>query len=150
MHSGNLCKTNMAAAFAGTLCKVGWSILEPPVARRPVFFSYPVGNISTNGFGRAYGTSRTAVQTKLFSSVRRGRGRFLGCAFLLGGGLGLYQTLKFSIHQHLAKESSKVSLCNPVLVMEISFKRVEVCCLPHFSPKGSPKYAHGTNPYCSS
>ncbi|XP_003974720.2 prostaglandin E synthase 2 [Takifugu rubripes] len=109
MHSGNLCKTNMAAAFAGTLCKVGWSILESPVARRPVFFSYPVGNISINGFGRAYGTSRTAVRTKLFSSVRRGRGRFLGCAFLLGGGLGLYQTLKFSIHQHLAKEESKAS-----------------------------------------
>lgn len=143
----------MAAAFAGTLCKVGWSILESSVAHRPVFFSYTVGNISTNGFGRAYGTSRAVVRAKLFSSVRRGRGRFLGCAFVLGGGLGLYQTLKFSIHQHLAKEESKVRLCNPVLVREISFKRAEVCCselLPHFSPEGSPKNTHGTNPYCSS
>lgn len=100
----------MAAAFAGTLCKVGWSILESPVARRPAIFSHSVGNISNHGFGRAYGTGRAAVQTKLLSSLRGGRKRFLGCAFLLGGGLGLYQTLKFSVHQHLAKEESKVTI----------------------------------------
>lgn len=34
----------------------------------------------------------------------------LGCAFLLGGGLGLYQTVKFNVQQHLAEEESKVSV----------------------------------------
>lgn len=33
----------------------------------------------------------------------------LGCAFLLGGGLGLYQTLKRSAQQHLAAEETNVS-----------------------------------------
>lgn len=110
VHSGTLCKANMAAACARTLCKVGWSILEFPVARRSGILSYPVGNITSHGIGRTYGTVRTAVRTKLLSSLRGGRGRFLGCAFLLGGGLGLYQTVKFSVYQHLAEEESKVSL----------------------------------------
>lgn len=109
MHSGTLCKANMAAACARSLCKVGWSLLEFPVARRPGILSYPLGNINSHGFGRTYGTVRTVVRTKLLSNLRGGRGRFLGCAFLLGGGLGLYQAVKFSVYQHLAEEESKVS-----------------------------------------
>ena len=100
----------MAAACARTLCKVGWSILEFPITRRSSNLSYPLGNINRHGFGRTYGTVRTAVPSKLLFGLRGGRGRFLGCAFLLGGGLGLYQTVKFSVCQHLAEEESKVRI----------------------------------------
>lgn len=58
---------------------------------------------------RAYGTGGAGVRAKLVSSLRGGRSRLLGCAFLLGGGMGLYQTVKFSVQQHLAEEESKVS-----------------------------------------
>lgn len=110
VHPGTLCKANMATACARTLSKVGWSLLESPVARRSGILSCYVGNITSHGFGRTYVTARTAVRTKLLSSLRGGRGRFLGCAFLLGGGLGFYQTVKFGVHQHLAQEESKVRL----------------------------------------
>ncbi|XP_044052080.1 prostaglandin E synthase 2 [Siniperca chuatsi] len=114
VHSGTLCKTNMAAACARTLYKVGWNILEFPAARRPGTVSYLVGNVSAHGSKRAYGTGGTGVRSKLLSSLRgggggRGGGRVLGCAFLLGGGLGLYQTVKFSVQQHLAEAETKVS-----------------------------------------
>ncbi|XP_038560362.1 prostaglandin E synthase 2-like [Micropterus salmoides] len=99
----------MAAACARTLCKVGWNILESPAARRAGTGSYPVGNVSAHGFRRAYGTGGTGVRAKLLSSLRGGGGRVLGCAFLLGGGLGLYQTVKFNVQQHLAEEETKVS-----------------------------------------
>uniref|UniRef100_A0A3B4ULH0 Prostaglandin E synthase 2 n=1 Tax=Seriola dumerili TaxID=41447 RepID=A0A3B4ULH0_SERDU len=93
----------MAAACARTLGKVGWSFLESPAARRPGIVSYLVGNVGAHGSRRAYGTGGTGVRSKLLSSLRAGGGggRALGCAFLLGGGLGLYQTLKFSVQQHL-------------------------------------------------
>lgn len=115
----------MAAACARTLCKVGWSLIEFPVARRSGILSYCVGNINSHGFGRTYGTVRTAVRTKLLSSLRGGRGRFLGCAFLLGGGLGLYQTVKFSVFQHLAEEDYKVRLSSDAKRM----KFYSYCCL---------------------
>lgn len=137
MHSGTLCKANMAAACARSLCKVGWSLLEFPVARRPGILSYPLRNINSHGSGRTYGTVRTAVRTKLLSNLRGGRGRFLGCAFLLGGGFGLYQTVKFSAYQHLAEEESKVSYGRKQwIVLFISFSFILVlsfsfqsCCL---------------------
>lgn len=65
--------------------------------------------MSAHGFRRAYGTGGTGVRAKLLSSLRGGGGRVLGCAFLLGGGLGLYQTVKFNVQQHLAEEETKVS-----------------------------------------
>ena len=102
----------MAAACARTLGKVGWSLLDAPAARRPGTVSYLTGNLSAHGSRRAYGTDGTGLRSKLLSSVR-GRGgaggRVLGCAFLLGGGLGLYQTVKFSVRRHLAEEETKVS-----------------------------------------
>lgn len=116
VHCGTLCKANMAAACARTLCKVGWSVLESPAARRPATFSYPPGNVVAFGSRRAYGTGGAAVRTKVLSSLRGGSGRLLGCAFLLGGGLGLYQTVKFRVQQHLAEEESKVSVRTPVSV----------------------------------
>lgn len=101
VHSGTLRKANMAVAGARTLCKVGWGLLEFPVARRSGILSQPVGN-----FNRTYATVRTAVR----SSWRGGRGRFLGCAFLLGGGFGFYQAVRSSVSQHLAEDQPKVSL----------------------------------------
>ncbi|XP_028269231.1 prostaglandin E synthase 2 isoform X2 [Parambassis ranga] len=100
----------MAAACARTLGKVGWSLLESPAARRSGTFSYLLRNGSALGSRRAYGTGGTGVRSKLLSSVRRaGGGRLLGCAFLLGGGLGLYQAVRLSVQQHLAQKEAKES-----------------------------------------
>lgn len=109
VHSGTLCKANMAASCARTLTKVGLSFLESPAARRSGAFSYLLGNVGAHGSRRAYGTGGAGFRSKLLSGVRQGGGRVLGCAFLLGGGLGLYQTVKLSVQQHLAKEERKVS-----------------------------------------
>ncbi|XP_075903088.1 prostaglandin E synthase 2 isoform X2 [Nelusetta ayraudi] len=98
----------MAAACARALCKVGWTVLESPAARRPVTLSYPAGNVVAFGSRRAFGTGGAALRTKVLPSLRAGSGRLLGCAFLLGGGLGLYQTVKFRVQQHLAEEETKV------------------------------------------
>lgn len=114
VHCGTLCKANMAAACARALCKVGWTVLESPAARRPVTFSYPAGNVVAFGSRRAFGTGGAALRTKVLPSLRAGSGRLLGCAFLLGGGLGLYQTVKFRVQQHLAEEETKVSVHIPV------------------------------------
>lgn len=65
--------------------------------------------MSAHGSRRAYGTGGPEVRSKLLSSLRAGGGRVLGCAFLLGGGLGLYHTVKFTVQQHLAEEETKVS-----------------------------------------
>lgn len=106
----------MAAACARTLCKVGWNILESPAARRSGTVSYLVGSVGAHGSRRAYGTGGTGVRSKLLSSLRGGGGRVLGCAFLLGGGVGLYQTVKYSVQQHLAEEESKVSPFNVTFI----------------------------------
>lgn len=106
----------MAAACARAFCKVGWTFLESPAARRPVVFSYPVGNVVANGSRRAFSTGGATLRTKVLPSLRAGSGRLLGCAFLLGGGLGLYQTVKFRVQQHLAEEETKVSVHTPLFV----------------------------------
>ncbi|XP_042276618.1 prostaglandin E synthase 2 [Thunnus maccoyii] len=99
----------MAAACARSLSKVGWSILESPVVRRSGTGSYLVGNASARVSRRAYGTgSGPGLGSRLLSSLRAGGGRALGCAFLLGGGLSLYQTVRWSVQQHLAEEHSEV------------------------------------------
>lgn len=109
VHSGTLCKANMAASCARTLGKVGLSFLESPAVRRSSAFSYLLRNVGAHGSRRAYGTGGAEFRSKLLSGVRQGGGRVLGCAFLLGGGLGLYQTVKLSVQQHLAEEERKVS-----------------------------------------
>ncbi|XP_034396452.1 prostaglandin E synthase 2 isoform X2 [Cyclopterus lumpus] len=96
----------MAAACTRALCKVGGGILESAAARRS-------GTVSSYlaGSRRAFGSG--GYRSKLLASLRTGgaggRGRVLGCAVLLGGGLGLYQTVKFRLQQHLAEEGTKVS-----------------------------------------
>ncbi|XP_074527488.1 prostaglandin E synthase 2 [Halichoeres trimaculatus] len=100
----------MAASYSRALCKVGCRILDSPAVHRTGTVSYLLGNAGACGSRRAYGTGGAGFRSKLLSSVRgTGRGgRVLGCAFLLGGGLGLYQTVRFRVQQHLAEEQSKV------------------------------------------
>nr|XP_020450766.1 prostaglandin E synthase 2 [Monopterus albus] len=100
----------MAAACARTLGKVGWCLLESPGARRSGTVSYLLGKGNANGSRRAFGTGGTGVRSKLLSSVRGGGGKVLGCAFLLGGGLGLYRTAAFSVQQHLAEEEEETTV----------------------------------------
>lgn len=109
VHCGTLCKANMAASCARVLGKVGWSFLESSASRSSGAFSYLLRNVGAHGFRTAYGTGAAGVRSKLLSGARSGGGRVLGCAFLLGGGLGLYQTVKMSVQQHLAEEERKVS-----------------------------------------
>ncbi|KAM6931220.1 prostaglandin E synthase 2 isoform 2-T2 [Xenentodon cancila] len=100
----------MAAALSRTVCKVGRTFLESPAARRSGTVSYLLGNVGARGPRRAYGTCGTGgpgFRSKLVSSG--GGGRVLGCAFLLGGGLGLYQTTRRSVERHLAEEDAQVS-----------------------------------------
>ncbi|KAM9857909.1 prostaglandin E synthase 2 [Aulostomus maculatus] len=109
----------MAAACARSLAKVGWTFLECPAARRPGTVSYPLGNPSTRVSRRAYGTGGTGPRAKLLSSLRGAGGRALGCAFLLGGGLSFYQTVKLSVQrqQHLAQEDGEVPAAGLKLVL---------------------------------
>uniref|UniRef100_G3PPH8 Prostaglandin E synthase 2 n=1 Tax=Gasterosteus aculeatus aculeatus TaxID=481459 RepID=G3PPH8_GASAC len=110
VHPGTLCKSNMAAACTRALCKVGGGILESPAARRfGTVSSFLVGNVCSRGSGRAYGTG--GDRSHRLSSPRTGAagGRVLGCAVLLGGGLGLYHAVKFRLQRHLAEEETKVS-----------------------------------------
>jgi len=95
----------MAAACTRALCKVGGGILESAAARRSgTVFSYLPGS------RRAFGSG--GYRSKLLTYLRTGGGaggRVLGCAVLLGGGFGSYQTVKFRLQQHLAEEETKVS-----------------------------------------
>nr|XP_046201329.1 prostaglandin E synthase 2 [Oncorhynchus gorbuscha] len=93
----------MAAACARTLSKVGWHILESPPCRAGNIASL-IPRVPLHGSSRAYRTGGAGFRSKLlFSTPLRG-GRVLGCAFLIGGGLGLYQTIKLSVQHHLAED----------------------------------------------
>ncbi|XP_035641199.1 prostaglandin E synthase 2 [Oncorhynchus keta] len=99
----------MAAACARTLSKVGWHILESPPCRAGNIASL-IPRVPLHGSSRAYRTGGAGFRSKLlFSTPLRG-GRVLGCAFLIGGGLGLYQTIKLSVQHHLAEEDVKPSV----------------------------------------
>ncbi|XP_068166861.1 prostaglandin E synthase 2 [Antennarius striatus] len=104
MHCGTLRKANMATTCARTVLKVGCNILN----RRPGTASYLVGNGSAHGPRKAFSSGGTVLRHML-PPTRGGRGRLLGCAFLLGGGLGLYQTVKLCVEQHLAEEETQAS-----------------------------------------
>ncbi|KAM3867921.1 prostaglandin E synthase 2 [Diretmus argenteus] len=109
MHCGSLRKAKMAAACARTLGKVGRFLLESP-ACRPGSFSSAVANVPQRGSRRAFGTGGAGFRSKLFSTAAlRAGGRVLGCAFLLGGGLGFYRTVRSSVQHHLAAEETKAS-----------------------------------------
>ncbi|XP_061586633.1 prostaglandin E synthase 2 [Cololabis saira] len=92
----------MAAACSRAAWKVGWTLLESPATRRAGTASHLLGNVGAHGTRRSYGTGGPGFRSKLLSS---GGGGVLGCAFLLGGGLGLYRTVKGSLlDRHLAEE----------------------------------------------
>lgn len=57
-------------------------------------------NAPLRGYFRAYGTS--ALQK--VKVCRQQTWMYGGCAFLLGGGIGLYGALKLSLQQHFAEE----------------------------------------------
>ncbi|XP_056136202.1 prostaglandin E synthase 2 [Lampris incognitus] len=108
VHCGSLCKTKMAAACARVLGKVGWQVLESPSCR-PGGISALVRNASLHGSRRACGTGGAGgFRSGVFRAAPlRGGGGVLSCAVLLGGGLGLYQTVKFSVQRLFAEEETK-------------------------------------------
>ncbi|KAG9354635.1 hypothetical protein JZ751_001348 [Albula glossodonta] len=80
--------------------------------------SIPAARISLQGGVRAYGTGGTGFRSKLFSAAPlRGGGRTLGCAFLLGGGIGLYQTIKFTFTRHFAEQDTDTPVTGPKLTL---------------------------------
>lgn len=126
-NCGNLCKIKMAAACARTLGKVGWHILESPPCRAGNIASL-IPRVPLHGSSRAYRTGGAGFRSKLlFSTPLRG-GRVLGCAFLFGGGLGLYQTIKLSVQHHLAEEDVKVIILGKNIRCEKYFHYLP--CIP--------------------
>ncbi|KAI2661558.1 Prostaglandin E synthase 2 [Labeo rohita] len=96
----------MAAASARTLSKVARHADTP--TRRVTNTAALVPRIFMRCQGRAYGTGGAGFKSRiLLAAPVRGSGRVLGCAFLLGGGFGLYQTVKLTLQHHLAEEKSK-------------------------------------------
>lgn len=94
----------MAAACARTLSKVARLVLDTPICRVANSAAL-VPRISMRCQGRAYGTGGAGTRSRtLLAAPVRGSGRVLGCAFLLGGGFGLYQIVKLTLQRHLAEE----------------------------------------------
>ncbi|XP_018587114.2 prostaglandin E synthase 2 isoform X1 [Scleropages formosus] len=97
----------MAAASVRALARL--SRLSLPLYRcRPGSFSNLVPRAHLHGPGRAYGTGGPGFRPRLWSGLplRGGGSRAVGCAFLLGGGLGLIYTLRGSFQRHLAEQRS--------------------------------------------
>ncbi|XP_036385832.1 prostaglandin E synthase 2-like [Megalops cyprinoides] len=64
-----------------------------------------VPRVSLKGTGLAHWTNVTGLRSKILPAARRGGGgRIAGCVFLMGSGLGIYQTMKFYFQQHRAEE----------------------------------------------
>ncbi|XP_051525091.1 prostaglandin E synthase 2-like [Myxocyprinus asiaticus] len=96
----------MAAACARTLGKVGRLVLDTPICHFTNSAS-AVPRTYLRCHGRAYGTGGAGFRSRLvLPAPVRGGGRVLGCAFLLGGGIGLYQTIKLTLQRHLAEEQT--------------------------------------------
>ncbi|XP_055023634.1 prostaglandin E synthase 2 isoform X1 [Misgurnus anguillicaudatus] len=95
----------MAASCAKTLGKVARLVLDTPINR--ITKTDPlITRIHLRGQVRAYGNSRAGFKSR-FLHISPIRGRVLGGAFLLGGGFGLYQTIKLTFQHHLAEEKAK-------------------------------------------
>lgn len=102
LHCGSLHKPVMAAVCSRGFGRISSSFLRASVVHRADSVSYLLG------FRRAYCSRGTGLRSRLLS-VRPGGGRLFGCALLLGGGLGWYQTMKVSVQQLMAEEDKKVS-----------------------------------------
>ncbi|RVE68709.1 hypothetical protein OJAV_G00094350 [Oryzias javanicus] len=94
----------MAAVCTRGFRRISSSFLRTSVVHRADSVSYLLGN----GLRRAYCSRGTGLRSRLLS-VRSGGGRLFGCALLLGGGLGWYQTMKVSVQQLMAEEDKKDS-----------------------------------------
>ncbi|XP_051964771.1 prostaglandin E synthase 2 isoform X1 [Xyrauchen texanus] len=96
----------MAAACARTLGKVGRLVLDAPTWH----FTNSVATVPRTYLrchGRAYFTGGAGFRSRRVLPVPvLGGGRVLGCAFLFGGGIGLYQTIKLTLQRHLAEEQT--------------------------------------------
>uniref|UniRef100_A0A9J7ZU90 Prostaglandin E synthase 2-like n=2 Tax=Cyprinus carpio TaxID=7962 RepID=A0A9J7ZU90_CYPCA len=91
----------MAAACVRTLSKVGRLVLDTQTS------AALAPRISMRCQRRAYGTGGAGFRSRLsLAAPVRASGTVLGCAFLLGGGFGLYQTLKLTLQRHLAEEKA--------------------------------------------
>lgn len=100
----------MAAACARTLSKVGRLVLDTPKCRVSNTVAL-VPRMTMRCQGRAYGTGGAGFRSRLLLAAPvRGSGRVLGCTFLLGGGFGLYQTIKLTLQRHLAEEKANVNI----------------------------------------
>lgn len=100
----------MAAACARTLSKVGRLVLDTPKCRVTNTVAL-LPRMPMRCQGRAYGTGGAGFRSRLLLAAPvRGSGRVLGCAFLLGGGFGLYQTIKLTLQRHLAEEKANVNI----------------------------------------
>ncbi|XP_055080093.1 prostaglandin E synthase 2 [Periophthalmus magnuspinnatus] len=88
----------MAARCGRALAKVGWTFLDSPLSLR----AGTGGRLVVN---RAYSKGSSRARTGLALSARTAAtgGGLLG-SFLLGGGLGLYHTVKQWQQQHFAQE----------------------------------------------
>uniref|UniRef100_A0A3B4ZA83 Prostaglandin E synthase 2 n=1 Tax=Stegastes partitus TaxID=144197 RepID=A0A3B4ZA83_9TELE len=106
----------MAASCARALCKVGRSFVDSPAVLRSSSGTYLLGNAAARGSRRCYSSGGAGFRAAALS-VRAAAGRrALSCAFLLGGGVGLYQALRVSVkQQHLAEEQKQVS--SPKLIL---------------------------------
>ncbi|XP_048857625.1 prostaglandin E synthase 2 [Brienomyrus brachyistius] len=105
----------MAAACVRTLGRI--SRCAVPIQTRKT------GNLSVHvrqflGPSRSYGTGDAGFRSRIFSAAPlRGGSRILSCAFLLGSGIGLYQTVKLSFQRHLAAQDTNAPRREPKLTL---------------------------------
>ncbi|XP_041098694.1 prostaglandin E synthase 2 [Polyodon spathula] len=115
----------MAAAWGRALGRVGLQFLRTRGGiGGPV--SSLVPRVPLQGAG---GGSGSGFRSRLFWSVpgRRVRGRVFGGAFLLGGGLGLYQTAKFCFHNQLAEQMALQSDTGELRLTLYQYKTCPFC-----------------------
>ncbi|XP_051924999.1 prostaglandin E synthase 2 [Hippocampus zosterae] len=103
----------MAASCTRSLVKVGWTVLQSPALRRPGTGVHLPGNAGSRASRRFYsggGGGTGARSGPLWSQHGRGNAA-LGCAFLLGGSVGLYHTFKFywAQQRQLAQEQAQAA-----------------------------------------
>ncbi|XP_028851122.1 prostaglandin E synthase 2 [Denticeps clupeoides] len=116
----------MAAACVRALSKVGRRVFETPSCRR----SDPSALVPRALLKRAertYGTGPAGFRSRTSLAAQLSSGRAVGCAFLLGGGLGLYQTAKLTWQRHLAEEESRATSTNGVTLTLYQYKTCPFC-----------------------
>ncbi|XP_038826722.1 prostaglandin E synthase 2-like [Salvelinus namaycush] len=94
----------MSASRCNIFCRTGWYVLRVPVAK--ISLAVALSHFPSRCSARTYGTGGTTFGSKLISTLplRATNRRVFGFAFLFGGGVGLYQTIKFSFQQHFAED----------------------------------------------